>query len=108
MRSPNLTTRQQIMALLREQLHSARDLAAVLSIPEREVENHLTHVMRSLGRNSQLRFMMEHAFCHRCGFLFRERTRLTRPSRCPRCRSEDIASPRFGVEGRTSKDVKVS
>jgi predicted Zn-ribbon and HTH transcriptional regulator len=28
-----------------------------------------------------------------CGFLFRDRTKLTRPGRCPKCRGEGITAP---------------
>ncbi|MGH7229868.1 MAG: transcriptional regulator, partial [Nitrospiraceae bacterium] len=79
-------------------LRSSRELAELFAIPERQVEDHLRHVVRSVSRDPTRRFILAPSACDRCGFLFRERTRLTRPSRCPRCRSEDISAPRYGIE----------
>lgn len=83
--------------------HSSRELAELIGAPERQIEEHLAHVVRSLARDPARRFLLEPARCHGCGFVFRERTRLTTPGRCPTCRSEAIAPPRFGIELRASK-----
>lgn len=96
--APALTIRQQLMQLLSGARHSARDLAALVGAPERQVEEHLAHVVRSLARDKTRRFRLDPSYCHDCGFTFRDRTRLTIPSRCPACRSEAIAPPRFGIE----------
>jgi predicted Zn-ribbon and HTH transcriptional regulator len=70
-----------------------------LRIPEREIEAHLVHIEKSVrGRRGQQdgrRFRLEPAACSDCGFVFRDRTRLTTPSRCPTCRSEQIIPPRY-------------
>ena len=99
--SPNLsrplTVRQHLKALLNEQNYTARELASRVGIAEKLVEDHLLHVIRSLGQQVDQQFVMEMPTCHDCGFRFRERTRLKRPSRCPKCRSEDISSPRFSI-----------
>jgi hypothetical protein len=100
MPAPELTTRQEIMQLLVGRLCSSRDLAEGIGISERQAEDHLTHIIRSLARDRHRRFVLQPAACRSCGFVFRGRTHLTRPSRCPKCRSEGIASPRFGIESR--------
>jgi predicted Zn-ribbon and HTH transcriptional regulator len=64
------------------------------------VEDHLVHVVKTVARHPSRRFVLEPSSCQTCGFLFRDRTRLTRPSRCPRCRSESITAPRYGIEPR--------
>jgi predicted Zn-ribbon and HTH transcriptional regulator len=92
------TSRQQIMDLITGMAQSSRDLAVALRMPEREVEGHLVHIGRSLARDRARRFILEPASCEHCGFVFRERTRMTRPSRCPRCHSERIVSPRYRIE----------
>jgi predicted Zn-ribbon and HTH transcriptional regulator len=89
------------MHLLTGSMRSARDLAALVGEPERRIEEHLAHVVRSLARDKGRRFLLEPSRCHDCGFVFRERTRLTIPGRCPVCRSEAIAPPRFGIERRS-------
>ena len=70
----------------------------MLGIAERQVEDHLTHVVKSLARDKTRRFILEPSRCQDCRFLFRNRRRLTRPSRCPLCRSEDITAPRYGID----------
>jgi transcriptional regulator len=93
-----LTVRQQLMRLLTGAQRSASELAGMIGAPEREIEAHLAHVVRSLAKDRTRRFLLEPSRCHDCGFVFRERTRLTTPGRCPACRSEGIAPPRFGIE----------
>ena len=91
------TVRQELLRCLTDSLHSAGDLAQLFATPEREIEEHLSHLVRTIARTPGRRFVMEPPECLHCGFRFRTRTRLTRPSRCPRCRSERITSPRFGI-----------
>lgn len=94
----DLTPRQRLMQALTGSLRSARELARELGLPEREVEAHLIHVVRSLKRDPTRRFLMEPSTCHECGFVFRDRTKLSRPSRCPKCHAESVVPPRFGIE----------
>ena len=58
----------------------------------------IQQVERSLRRGST-RLAVEPARCLSCGFVFRERAarHLHAPGRCPRCRSERIADPRFYI-----------
>src|SRR5574341_490038 len=103
MAARDLTTRQRIMELLVGTLRTSRELAELVEVPEREIEEHLTHIVRSVARDQARRFMLDPSACQDCGFVFRDRTRLTRPSRCPRCRSEAISAPRYGIELRSTK-----
>jgi predicted Zn-ribbon and HTH transcriptional regulator len=93
------TVRQRIIELLTDARLSSHQLAQMLGVPERQVEEHLTHVTKTIARDKTRRFILEPATCPNCDFVFRERTRLTRPSRCPRCRGEGISAPRYGIEG---------
>ncbi len=97
---PELTIRQRLAELLTGTFRSSRQLAELVGAPERQVEDHLGHLIKSLGRDRARRFVMEPPVCQDCGFVFRERTRLTKPSRCPCCRSEAVTPPRFGIEFR--------
>lgn len=98
-----LTPRQRIMHLIMETRLSAFQLAQRMGLPERQIEEHLSHIVKTVGRDRTRRFLIEPSKCQHCGFEFRERTRLTRPSRCPRCRSEAITAPRFGIAGKPLK-----
>jgi transcriptional regulator len=92
------TARQRIIELLAGTRLSSHQLAHMLGIPERQVEEHLPHVVKTIARDRSRRFILEPSVCPDCDFIFRERTKLTRPSRCPRCRSEGISAPRYGIE----------
>jgi len=88
--------RQQLLEALREGSFSLRDLSGMLSATEREIAAHLEHVRRS-ARTKGERFVIQPAECLSCAFVFEQRTRMTTPSRCPKCRAERIEPPRFGV-----------
>ncbi len=82
--------------MLREREYTARELSQALAISEKEVCEHLIHVQRSVGTNANI--ISEPARCLRCGFVFKKRSRLTAPARCPMCRSEFIEPPIYGIK----------
>jgi len=92
------TPRQRIMELLTGSRLTTYQLAQMLGIPERQVEDHLIHAVKSIARDKTRRFILEPSRCQNCNFVFRDRRRLTRPSRCPQCRRESVTAPRYGVE----------
>lgn len=101
---PDRTVRQRIIELLTDTRLSSYQLAQRLGIAERQVEEHLPHIVKSLARDRMRRFVLEPATCFDCGFAFRGRKKLTRPGRCPVCRGEGISAPRYGIDlikGRT-------
>ena len=91
------TVRREIASIL-EQVGplSAREISMEAGIRENEVCGHLEHIKKSISRKSST-FEVTPAECGRCGFVFRTRTRLTKPGRCPSCRSEDITEPLFSI-----------
>lgn len=95
---PERTPRQRIIDLIAGTRLSSHQLAQMLGIPERQVEEHLTHVVKSIARDKTRRFILDPARCQDCDFVFRDRSRLTSPCRCPHCRSEAIAVPRYGID----------
>jgi predicted Zn-ribbon and HTH transcriptional regulator len=92
------TPRQRIIDLITRTRLSSYQLAQMLGIPERQVEEHLTHVVKTITRDKTRRFILDPARCRDCDFVFRDRNRLTSPSRCPHCRSETIVAPRYGID----------
>ncbi len=87
------TLRKQIAEVLRGACLDARAISALVSAREREVVDHLTHLAQS--RHVELTVLP--ADCLGCGFVFDGRTRLARPSRCPRCKGERLRAPRFSL-----------
>ena len=90
------TVRHLIMTELEHGLFSARDLSGQVGIPEKAVAGHLEHIRQSLHRTGR-RLIVQPAECAKCGFVFEKRERLTRPSRCPVCKSESLHAPLFSL-----------
>ncbi len=95
---PQQTARQRMIDLLIGSRLSSHQLAQILGLPERQVEDHLSHVVKTVARDRSLHFVLEPSRCQNCNFVFRDRRRLTRPSRCPTCRSEEVSAPRYGID----------
>lgn len=95
---PPRTLRRAIIALLSGQAMDARDLSDALGLTEKEVNEHLAHVQRSLAA-SGAGLHVAPGRCLLCGYEFAHRRRLTRPSRCPQCRRSKIQGPTFRVTG---------
>ena len=90
------TTRQKMIALLRQGPMDRRQISQALGIQEKEVARHLPHVAKSVAaRNMQ--WVVEPAYCENCDFEFKNRRRLSRPGKCPRCRHERIHGPWFHI-----------
>ena len=91
------TLRKSLLEELGRGPFTARELSTRVGLGEKEVAPHLEHLERSLrGRGEQL--VITPAKCLGCGHEFTDRRALTKPSRCPNCRSERIAPPQFKVE----------
>ncbi|MCA9625265.1 MAG: transcriptional regulator [Myxococcales bacterium] len=91
------TLREAIAEALREEPRSLRDLSGLLGKSERELKSHLEHVRKSAeARGAQ--FVITAPTCKRCGFVFEERERASKPSRCPSCKAERIEPARFSIE----------
>ena len=89
------TPRQAMKELLAEQPRSSLELSQLLSLSEKEVLDHLAHLARASGPGQHFRVIP--AVCKHCGFVFKKRDRLTRPSRCPLCHHQTISRPRFAL-----------
>jgi hypothetical protein len=90
------TLRQQIAALLKQQPMTALDISQAVRIPEKEVYRHLEHIAKSAAGQGQ-ELILTPCTCQACGFVFKQRQRLTRPGRCPRCRESRIDHPVFKI-----------
>jgi transcriptional regulator len=91
-----LSLRHRIIALLRTREMDARELSRELGIKEKEVYDHLVHVERSAAATSAT-FILTPSQCLLCGYVFEDRRRLTRPSRCPKCKRSKLQSPSFRI-----------
>ncbi|MFA1610396.1 transcriptional regulator [Halobellus rubicundus] len=90
------TTRQRIADALRAEPHDATALSTAVGVPRSSVYRHVEHVAQSVdGEDEQ--FLVAPPECRECGFDGFDDP-LNDPSRCPECRSERIAEPRFVIE----------
>lgn len=97
----DMTTRERIEDLLKRAGRplTAEEIISLLSldITSREVYEHIAHIAKSIRARSggKLVLLMEPPYCRKCGYVFKELDKPKKPSRCPKCKSEWIAPPRF-------------
>ncbi len=90
------THRQRLRELLSQGGYTLQELSAEAHLSTKEVLHHLEHVRKSV--RPPLKFIVEPAMCLNCGFVFKERTKLNSPSRCPRCRQSHIREPAYRIK----------
>lgn len=90
-----LTRRQEIMAMLRDQEWTVDELARNFVVSRRVIIDDLQHIARSIQPPFRLRIVPPE--CGACGFRFRDRAKFTDPSRCPRCKNERLRRQRFQI-----------
>jgi predicted Zn-ribbon and HTH transcriptional regulator len=90
------TARQALRDTLEHGPFTAHELSARAGIAERDVVGHLEHLERTAKARGET-FVVEPARCDDCGFVFKKRERLGRPSKCPICRGGHVAPPRFSM-----------
>jgi len=90
------TIRQDIVSLLSEGEHGAKNISKIVRISEKEVYKHLEHIGRSL-KSQKMRLTITPAVCLTCGFKFEARNRFSPPGRCPKCKGEHIQDPKYVI-----------
>ncbi|MEN8258027.1 MAG: transcriptional regulator [Thermodesulfobacteriota bacterium] len=88
--------RQQIMELLGQEEMNAMEISQAVGISEKEVALHLEHVIRTLSKKGK-KLVINPYTCLGCGFSFKDRKRLKRPGRCPRCKGSHIRMATYGI-----------
>ncbi len=90
-----MTRRGEITALLEKEALSVQQLADRFQTIPPDIIEDLEHIKKSIKPK---RLIVIPARCEDCGFMFKEREKIKRPSKCPKCRSERIFSPLFKVK----------
>ena len=91
------TIRKRIVAVLKEQMLSAKDVSGIVRISEKDVYEHLPHIQKSIQKDGG-RLLITPAECRKCGFCFTKRERFRKPGKCPVCRHESISEPLFVIQ----------
>ena len=84
------------MDVLSREPRSVSSLAREIGLSRADVEDAIRHMIRS-ARAAGHRIVVVPARCRSCGFVFDE-DRLTKPGKCPSCRSSRIFEPQIAVE----------
>lgn len=90
------TIRQQLIEILKQEELSAIDLSQAVGIGEKEVYGHLPHIARSMASQGK-RLQVTPSRCLKCGYVFEDRSRFTRPGKCPKCRETYLQRPLFTI-----------
>lgn len=96
MREADSTTRQRIAERLREEPATASDLAEGFTVPTDVAIDHVRHVAATLDGTDE-RVVVAPPECRDCEFDGFDDP-ANRPSRCPECKSENVAEPTFAIE----------
>ena len=90
-----MTRRQEIIEILTEQNMSAQHLANYFRIEMKFILEDLEHIEKSIKPKKLKR---KPAFCKSCEFVFKERSRVKKPTKCPSCRKEWIQESVFYIK----------
>ncbi len=91
------TIRQKMIFLLEEENLGVRDLSQALGISEKDAYAHLEHIQRSVSTKGK-NLVMTPCECLSCGYVFKDRNRVKKPGRCPKCRQSQIQGAMFKIE----------
>jgi hypothetical protein len=93
----NQTRRKEIIEVLEKEKLTVKQLADLFQVEVRFILEDLRHISQSL---KPMHKKIEQLFpvCNSCGFVFRSRKKFSRPSKCPKCRSEDITEPVYWIK----------
>jgi len=89
-----MTRRQQIIEILEQQKQTAQQLANYFQVQLKDIIEDLEHIKKSINPK---KLETIHAYCKHCNFVFKERLRVSKPSKCPKCKSEWIEAQMFEI-----------
>lgn len=96
MRQASRTTRERIGDRLREEPLSPSAIAREFDVTTSTALTHVEHIARS-HREREEDLLVAPPECRDCGFDNYDDL-VNRPSRCPECKSEDVAEPAYTIE----------
>jgi len=91
--------RKNLIELLLRNPMTLSQIARLVDESPGRVADDLNHLLRSL-KHTEYKAVVEPARCRACGFEF-SAEKLTKPSKCPECRSTWVQEPKIGLENKT-------
>ncbi len=89
-----MTRRQELIKLLEQGEWSLQHLANHFKLSVAELLPDFYHIKRTIKPRQ---IVVKPAVCRNCGYVFRERSKISKPSKCPKCKSEWIESQRYTI-----------
>lgn len=90
-----MTRRQQIIEVLQNNKQTTQQLANYFQCNLKDIIEDLEHIQKSIKPK---KLKISPAYCRSCNFVFKERSKISKPSKCPRCKSEWIEAQMFWIE----------
>ena len=90
--------RKDLISILHDRPTSLHELAVLLEMHPKDLEDDLHHLIRSM-RNMPYHAIITPATCRKCGFVF-HKDKLHRPGKCPQCHGTWINAPLISIEER--------
>lgn len=87
--------RKDLIELLLNRPTGLAEIARLLDLSPRDVEDDLHHLHKSL-RHTEYKLVIHPAHCRKCGFKFHD-DKLHKPGKCPLCHETWIEEPRLEV-----------
>ena len=87
--------RKELIDLLLDNPMSIKEIAHLLQIPVKDVEEDVRHLQKSI-KHMEYHLEVIPARCHKCDFRF-NKDKLHKPSKCPKCHSTWIFEPQIFV-----------
>jgi len=89
-----MTRRQEIIRLLEAGEWSLYQLANHFKTTAKEILLDFNHIPLTIHPR---KIRVRPAQCKVCGFVFKERSRFSRPTKCPCCKSESVSPPMLRI-----------
>jgi len=74
---------------------SAQQIANHFKVEMWEILIDLRHIAKSIKPVYEMKISPSE--CRSCGFLFKERSKIKKPTKCPKCKDERIQPPLFKI-----------
>lgn len=90
-----MTRRKDIEDILSKNRISLQEIANMFRVELKEILEDIEHIKKSIRPKKLVMFPAQ---CRNCGFIFKERTKIKTPSKCPRCKHERIQASLFTIK----------
>jgi len=88
--------RKELVDLLQNNPMGLHELAQLLGMPIKTLEDDLQHLIKSL-KHSEYELVISPAVCRKCGFHF-DKHKMHKPGKCPQCHGTWIQEPLLEVK----------